>query len=146
MYRPQTWQRALQELSTLRVAQTDKALLHSAQKVFEFRGKNGKLLAWLAKGDIPATPIDCVRDKDDHILTASDQINACFLQFFQDLYSSRADFSPSNLNAFLDPISFPTLAAEDSERLDADITLEEVQLAMGQLKNGKASKNGWLAV
>lgn len=106
--------------------------------MFQFEGENGKLLAWLAKGDIPATPIGCVRDKDDHILTAPDQMNACFLQFFQDLYFSRADFSPSDLYAFLNPISFPMLVAEDRKRLDVDITLEEVQLAMGWLKSGKA--------
>lgn len=73
--RYRTWQQALRSMSTARVTQTDKALLHSAQKVFEHGGKNRKLLAWIAKSNIPSTPIGLVRDKQDKLLTAPDSIN-----------------------------------------------------------------------
>lgn len=48
------------------------------------------------------------------------------------------DYSDSDLTSFLDPLSFPVLAMEDRERLEADVTLEEVQLAMGSLQGRKA--------
>lgn len=42
------WWHVLCNLSTSRVHQTNKALLYSSQKVFEYWDKNCRLLAWLA--------------------------------------------------------------------------------------------------
>lgn len=43
------WQDSLRDLSLLRVDLTQKSMLDSAQRVFKFGDKNGRLLAWLAK-------------------------------------------------------------------------------------------------
>lgn len=58
--------------------------------------------------------------------------------FFFRTYTPPGLTSRPLITLFLEPISFPTLAAVARVRLDADITLEEVQLAMGWLKGGKA--------
>lgn len=136
--RYRAWKQALRSLSTARVAQTDKALLYSAQRVFEHGGKNGKLLAWLAKGSIPSTPIGSIRDRSGILLTAPNSINSRFREYLKEVYSSRANITESVLSSFLDPLSIPMLSAEAREGLEADITLEEIQVAMGHLRGGKA--------
>lgn len=70
----QAWQGALRGLSAARQEITDRALLYSAQRVFEFRGKNGKGLAWLARGPTPSTPIGFIRDSCSQLLTAPSNI------------------------------------------------------------------------
>lgn len=58
--------------------------------------------------------------------------------FFRELYTSRVDYLDSDLSSFLDSVTFPVLTLEDRERLEENITLEIVQLAMSGLKGGKA--------
>lgn len=77
----QAWQQTLHDLSTTRLDQMNKAFLYSAQKVFEYGDKNGRLLAWLANGQIPSTPIGCIKHKEGHLLSSPDLINACFFNF-----------------------------------------------------------------
>lgn len=76
----QKWQQVLRSLSAARIAQTSKALLFLAQQVFEFGGKNGKLLAWLARGNVPFIPIDSIRDEQNCLLTTPSRINILFCQ------------------------------------------------------------------
>lgn len=73
--RYRVWQRSLRQLSLLCVENTKKALFYSQQNVFEHGGKNGRLLAWLAKSQKRTTHIASVRDVDGHLLVASDLIN-----------------------------------------------------------------------
>lgn len=123
--RYRVWQRSLRQLSLLRVENTKMALFYSQQKVFEHGGKNGRLLAWLAKSQNPTTHIASIRDVDGHLLVSPDLINQWFLQFFRGLYESRAEYSANELTAFLYLVKFPMLDKEDRERLEVDISLEE---------------------
>lgn len=132
------WQDTLREMSLLRVELTKKAMLDSAQRVFEFGDKNGRLLAWLAKGQHAVTHIGRVRDLDGRILTDSADINARFLTFYQTLYSSRATFLTSELIEYLNLIPLPSLETAKSEDLDRDISLEEVQEALRCMLAGKS--------
>lgn len=52
-------------------------------------------------------------------------------------YTSRAQFSPSELQDYLDHIPFPMLSDSHRSQLDAGITIEEVQAAIGGLQTGK---------
>lgn len=47
------------------------------------------------------------------------------------------NYSDSDLSSFLDIVSFTVLTLAAREALEADITLEEVQAAVGGLKGGK---------
>lgn len=49
------WQGAPQKLSVFKTEMTQKLLLNTAQRVFEYGDKNGRLLAWLARGKFAAT-------------------------------------------------------------------------------------------
>lgn len=44
------WQDVLLELFLFRVELTKKSMLDSTQRVFELGDKNGRFLAWLARG------------------------------------------------------------------------------------------------
>lgn len=64
-------------------------------------------------------------------------INACFDDYFSTLYSSRAHYTLGELCEFLDGVSLPVLSASARESLDAPITLEDFQQALGSLQLGK---------
>lgn len=132
------WQDSLRELSLLRVELTQKSMLDSAQRVFEFGDKNGKLLAWLARGRNSMTHIGRVKAIDGRLLTTPMDINARFLELYQNLYASRARFRGEELLQYLERIPFPSLMDEKREELDRDISLEEVQEALGAMQSGKS--------
>lgn len=127
------WQQVLRELSLCRIEQKKKSMLHSAQRVFEHGDKNGQLLVWLAKGQTSSTHIAGVRDEGGHMITSPEGINTEFSQFYQGVYSSRAQYSPSELQEYLGGITFPTLEEDSRNNLEKDIYLEEVQAAIAGL-------------
>lgn len=47
----------LKQVSFLRVDMTQKSMLTTAQRIFEHGNRNGRLLAWLAKGQFATTRI-----------------------------------------------------------------------------------------
>lgn len=55
------WQHTLWDLSLLRIDLTKKSLLDKAQRVFEYGDKNGRLLAWLAKGQFMTAHVGRLR-------------------------------------------------------------------------------------
>lgn len=114
--------------------------------MFEYGGKNGRLLAWLAKSQNPTIHTASVRDAASRLLVAPDFINQRFMQFIQELYESRVAYSTTELAAFLDLVKLPVLGETDRERLEADITLEEIQVAIGSLQAGKTSGSDGLPV
>lgn len=65
------------------------------------------------------------------------QINARFAEYYETLYTSRADFTPNTLKLFLDQIDFPMLSEADCTRLNGPITLEEIQIAVASLQSAK---------
>lgn len=105
--------------------------------MFEFGDKNGRLLAWLARGQTSSTHIAGIRDGGGQLITSPEDINDRFSQFYQEVYSSRNRYSSADLQDYLDGIAFPTLAKEYRKNLEADITLEEVQAAIVGLQSGK---------
>lgn len=91
----------------------------------------------LAKGQYTTTHIGRLKNADG-TLTSPETINARFLHFCRDLYSSRVTYTAENLSDYLDRIPFPTLDPDKSKDLDREITLEEVQKAMSCMQLGKA--------
>lgn len=81
------WQHTLREVYLLRAELTQKSLLYKAQGVFEHGNKNGKSLAWLAKGQFPAIHISGIRDADGELLRLPACINDRFFQYYKTLYS-----------------------------------------------------------
>lgn len=134
------WQFALQQLSMLRIDAIHKSHLHLAQRIFEFRNQNGKMLAWLAKGQFAVTTISGVRDQMGTILRMPSEINDRFLLYYKQLYSTKVSYTTSDLHSYLDRIHLPRLDDLTCADLDQEINLEEVQKAMTQLKPGKTPR------
>lgn len=55
-----------------------------------------------------------------------------FLDFYKNLYSSRADYTDAQLTDYLAQISLPSLSAESGE-LEAPLSVEEITTAISQL-------------
>lgn len=128
---------AYREVLLLRVAKANNKQLVQSQKIFEQGEKTGRLLAWLAKEQSITPTIARIAATDGTIKTDPVDINTCFMEFYSNLYSSRAEYSVEELSGFLDEVEFPTLTTEDRQLLDSPITIEEVQLALGSLQPGK---------
>lgn len=68
---------------------------------------------------------------------APDLVNERLTQFYRELYESRVTYSQNELSTFFDTIRLLTLDRVDREGLEADISLEEIQTAIGKLQAGK---------
>lgn len=97
----------------------------------------GRLLAYLTRPEHP--PISILQ-----IFTAQEQINDAprdimekFLDFYKDLYSSRAEYTDSQLNDYLAQISLPSLLSESCGDLEAPLSVEEIAMAILQLPTQK---------
>lgn len=135
------WQFTMKKLSLHRVDTIHKSMLDSAQRIFEHGNKNGRMLVWLAKGQFAMMYISGVTDVTGELLRSPSvlllSINHRFLRYYRQLYSSRVAYTTNDLYTYLDRIAFPRLDSTDRNSLEQDISLEEVQLAMTQLKPGK---------
>lgn len=83
------------------------------------------MLAWLAKGQFTVTHAG-------EVFRSPICINDRFLQYSQHLYSSQVNYTSSDLNTYLDRVTFPTLDVNVSSGLEFDITLEAILMALSQ--------------
>lgn len=83
------------------------------------------------------TGIANVKDTDGQLVSDPGGINACFASFYSNLYSSRAGYTQTDLQAFLEDIQLPTVTEEARQRVDAPLTLKEIQQAIGFIQAGK---------
>lgn len=72
------WQQGLRGLLVLRMEATEKAMVHSAQQIFEHGNKNGRLLAWLARGQSLTTPVGSIRLRGGELVSSPDHVNTRF--------------------------------------------------------------------
>lgn len=85
-------------------------MLSTAQLVFEYGDKNGKLLAWLSRRQFSATHIGRIQDEKGAPLVNPEEINHRFMQYYRTLYSTRVDYEMADLEIYLDGMDFPTLS------------------------------------
>lgn len=84
-------------------------------------------MAWLARERSNPSYIASVRDDTGTLQSDPLQINAQFAKYYESLYTSKVDFTPDKLKAFLSARS----------RLDTPIMVKEVQLAVASLQTAK---------
>lgn len=77
------WQKVLRDLSLHNIEQTQKSMLYSKQKIFEYGNKNGRLLAWLARGQTTSTHIASIRDARGQLVSSLEDINNRFSEFLR---------------------------------------------------------------
>ena len=113
-------------------------LLSYRQQIFEIGDKPHKLLARLLKQSQASHSILSIKNKNGNLVTAPRDINSCFEEFYRDLYSSKTSSSQAVIDDFLRDCDLPSLDEEAVAALDANITLDEVKLAIAQSPNNKA--------
>lgn len=128
---------ALIEVQLLRLNAANKQLLYQRQRVFEQGERSGHMLAWLSKEPTNMTHIANIKNESGRLLSDPGEINACFADYYKDLYSSRAGHTLAELQSFLDNIQFPALSDDARAQLEAPITLKEIQRAIFSMQAGK---------
>lgn len=126
-----TLQALHREIALLRATATRKLLLSQSQRIFQQGERSGRLLAWLAKECSTIAHIANIKDDMGNLLADPAMINDRFAQFYELLYTSKTDYT-------LSQIDFPVLLEEKKNKLDAPVTLKEVQTAISSLQSAKS--------
>lgn len=126
------------EFNTLSIKETEKLLLRSRHQIYEHGEKAGRLLSHQLRQSISNQLISEIRLESDQVTTDPKEINSAFKQFYQDLYSSQANYSQAEIDLFLDKIQFPNITQDQQELLEGPLTTAEILQAIKSLQNGKA--------
>ncbi len=100
--------------------------------------KPDKLLARQLKGAQASRSIDIIKSKDGTLLTNPKDINACFKEFYSELYTSSNETTHNHLMFFLDSLETPELSDTAWDELNSNFTLEEIVSAIKSFPAGKA--------
>lgn len=105
---------------------------------FEHGNKSSKLLANLLKRNKEKCTIASVKTHNDIITQDPQEINNTFREFYQRLYSSQINPSDSDIEKFLNTIDLPKLTDEQTQHLEAPLSIEELHQGLQQMPDGKA--------
>lgn len=97
------------EYSCILGGQINKLFLRMRQRHFEMGDKPDKLLAQQLKGAQASRSIYCIKSKDGTLLTNPKDINACFKDFYSELYTSNSAATHSDLTLFLTLLNYLNL-------------------------------------
>lgn len=65
------------------------------------------------------------------------EINLCFAEFYQALYSSRVGYREEDLTRYLADVDLPVLTSTYRDRLDSPITVKEILQALKSMQPDK---------
>lgn len=128
------------ELNSL-LRQRAEFLIHRTRRNYYFNGSRpSHLLAVRLKQHEKFTSIMTIKTPSA-TLTEPCEINAAFKKFYSNLYSSEVFLNTDSCENFFKDLELPTITSQDSEKLAAPITLEELKEALSSMKKGKSP--GW---
>lgn len=111
-------------------------LLKLKQKYFELGDKPQRLLARQLRSLQADRAIYQIRSKTGEIITDPKCINESFKEYYRELYKSKAK---GNIADWMARLDIPKLSNEDRDAIDADITIQEVLIAIKSFPNGKSA-------
>lgn len=114
-------------------------LLKVKQKHFELADKPDKLLARQLRNLQAKRAILKIKTRTGAVTSDPKEINDCFREFYEDLYTSKITADVTQISDFLQALHLPKLSPSAQSDLCADITLEEVKGAICSFPNGKAA-------
>ncbi|XP_068098327.1 potassium-transporting ATPase alpha chain 2-like [Hyperolius riggenbachi] len=136
--------------TALNLSLTDVAEKHLASTKFQFYLKANKpdtLLANRLRHSDPSYKPITLQTGQNLTTSNPQKIVEIFRQNLEKLYNSPDSASPEQLDSYLSSISLPNLPAGFKESIDKEITLEEVLLAIKQLKlNKQPGPDGFKAI
>lgn len=114
------------------------SLFQCKQKYYEQGEAVGRFLAQRPKQQYNRTLITSVENDNGTLVTDREEINETFKAFYQKLYTSQGVIDQEDIDRFLSQVHLPALSEEKQKEIGGDITLEEVQQAIGKMSSGKA--------
>uniref|UniRef100_A0A8C5D9N9 Reverse transcriptase domain-containing protein n=1 Tax=Gouania willdenowi TaxID=441366 RepID=A0A8C5D9N9_GOUWI len=125
------------ELDLITTNEAERLLLHSRCKYYEHGDKSGRLLAHQLRRQAASRLIPRIKNDSGALVEDPALINSVFSSFYESLYSS--EFSDStDMHAFLDDLTFPTVNSEALNQLNSKLTVAELNLALQNMQNNKA--------
>ncbi|XP_078518507.1 cadherin-related family member 3-like [Lissotriton helveticus] len=113
-------------------------ITETQNRIYEVGDKAGKMLAWLDKREGNSRGIQCLKDEQGEAHTDPRRITELLASHFEQVYTPAREITPECAQTLLAPIAIRTLSPEASCELEADITADEIQLAIKALNPGKA--------
>ncbi|KAJ1210580.1 hypothetical protein NDU88_005942 [Pleurodeles waltl] len=99
---------------------------------------SGRLLAWLLRRERPTPMIRSFRGPTGGRILGQTRMNAHLREHLEAIYSSpRCDVS-SQIREYLDGLRLPRLTDAQATKLEAELSLEDLQGAVGGIASGKA--------
>uniref|UniRef100_A0A803J4Y6 Reverse transcriptase domain-containing protein n=1 Tax=Xenopus tropicalis TaxID=8364 RepID=A0A803J4Y6_XENTR len=137
MQNQQEWQDTQRALTLAQIELTKKHMLYQKAGVFEQGDKNGKLLALLSRDSSTTMLIPAVKLSNGTITSSPEEVNTRFAEFYTDLYTSKLQVSSNEIQDYLKDTEIPKLDLQTSHYLDTDITITEIEMAIGASPSGK---------
>lgn len=91
----------------------------------------------MAKKRTSISHIANIKDEQGGLLSDPQQINTRFANYYETLYTSRANYTPEALTLFLDHIDFSELSNANQTMLDSPVSFKEVQAAVTSFQTAK---------
>ena len=125
------------EIDEIYTQEIQKKLVYLKQKYQEVGGKASKLLAYrLRKKQADSTLYKIKNPETKVIECQQDKFKECLLSFYQKLYSLEQLDNDTKTDSFLQSIQLPTVTDAQNNILRAQVTAEEINLAITRLKTG----------
>ncbi len=107
-------------------------------KQFELGDKPGPLLSRQLRGAQASRAIHEIKSQTSSIVTAPVEINKCFRDFYENLYKSQSSAAEEDVLQFLRSLPLPKIDCNAQNELNAEITLQEVAMAIKEFPSGKS--------
>lgn len=117
---------------------TQTSLVKRAESLFDQGDKNGKLLAILVADQRAQNNIPCIKIDQGVLVTDHSDIMDIFVQFYFKLYAQLPAYSEEELERLLSCLSMRTLLDIDRDLFEADITEDEIEVAIRGVPPHKA--------
>lgn len=124
------------EYNSILSTKVSDQLIRIKQKHFELGDKPHNLLSRQLRGMQANRAIHRIKSKSGEILIDPKAINGRFKEYYENLYKSR---SKGDISAWLGMLDPPKLNDAAQNALNADVTIQEIVLAIKSFPNGKAA-------
>ena len=120
-----------------------EAMFRSKAKWFEQGEKPTKYFFNLEKNNYEKKLIREIKLENDEIISNSAQVNKEIEDFYSKMYTSKITNNNTsehnhNIHTFIDGLDIPQLNTEEQERLEKDLTLEELKDALNSFADNKS--------
>lgn len=122
------------EFDLITTNDAERLLLHSRATYYEHGDKASRLLAHQLRRQAASRMIPQIKDSSGILHKDPTTINSVFHSFYSSLYKSESPPDTTEMNSFLHNLNFPVINPDSAKELDSPLTVEEITLAMRNMK------------